>query len=72
MRVVQGFVCKVCRAGGTKVAEFHFEDSQLECVYEFAYLGDMLNDAGGMEQTVAARTRAAWMRFKEFSGILCM
>ena len=36
------------RAGGRKAAdEFHFEDVKLECVYEFAYLGDMLNDTGG-------------------------
>ena len=42
-------MCKVCRAGGRKAAdEFHFEDVKLECVYEFAYLGDMLNDAGGV------------------------
>ena len=46
---------KVCRAGGRKAAdEFHFEDVKLECVYEFAYLGDMLNDTGGVEQAVAA------------------
>ena len=38
-------VCKVCRAGGRKAAdEFHFEDVKLECVCEFAYLSDMLND----------------------------
>ena len=48
-RVAQGYVCKVCRAGGRKAAdEFHFEDVKLECVYEFAYLGDMLNDTGGV------------------------
>ena len=35
---------------------------KLECVYEFAYLGDLLNDAGGVEQAVAAR--AAWMKFR--------
>ena len=70
-RVARGYVCKVCRAGGTKVAEFHFEDSQLECVYEFAYLGDMLNDASGVEQAVAAKVRAAWMKFRELGGILC-
>ena len=50
-RVAQGFVCKVCGAGGRKEAdEFHFEDVELERVYEFAYLGDMLNDTGGVEQ----------------------
>ena len=64
-------MCKVCRAGGRKAAdEFHFEDVKLECVYEFAYLGDMLNDAGGVEQAVSARVRVAWMKFKEL-GILC-
>ena len=72
-RVAQGYVCKVCRAEGRKAAdEFHFEDVKLECVYEFAYLGDMLNDTSGVEQAVAARVRAAWMKFREFGGILCI
>ena len=71
-RVAQGFVCKVCRAERRKAAdEFHFEDVKLECVCEFAYLGDMLNDTGGMEQAVAARVRAVWMKVRELSGILC-
>ena len=30
----------------------------------------MLNDTGGVEQAVAARVRAAWMKFRELSGIL--
>ena len=43
-------MCKVCRAGGRNAAdEFHFEDVKLECVYKFAYFGDMLNDTGGVE-----------------------
>ena len=71
-RVAQGYVCKMCRAGGRKAAdEFHFEDVKLECVCEFVYLGDMLNDAGGVEQAVATRVRAAWMKFRELGGILC-
>ena len=70
-RVAQSFVCKVCRAGGRKAAdECHFEDVKLECVYEFAYLGHMLNDTGGVEQAVAAKVRAAWMKFRELGGIL--
>ena len=65
-------MCKVCRAGGRKGAdEFHFEDVKLECVCEFAYLGDMLNDTGGVEQAVATKVRAAWMKFREIGGILC-
>ena len=31
----------------------------------------MLNDTGGMEQAVAARVRAAWMKLRELGGILC-
>ena len=51
--------------------EFCFEDVKLECFGEFAYLGDMLNVTGGVEQAVAARVRAAWMKFTELGGILC-
>ena len=67
-RVSQGFVCRV---GGRKVAdEFRFKDVKLECVCEIAYLGEMLIDTGGVEQHVAARVRAVWMKFRELSGIL--
>ena len=63
---------KVCRAGGRKAAdEFGFKDVKLECVYEFVYLGNMLNDTGGVEQAVAARMRAEWMKFREHGGMLC-
>ena len=31
----------------------------------------MLNDIGGVEQAVAARVRASWMKFRELGGILC-
>ena len=55
----------VCRAGGRKAAgEFRFKDVKLECVYEFTYLGDMLNDTSGVEQAVATRVRAAWMKLE--------
>ena len=51
--------------------EKHFKDVKLECVYKFAYLGDMLDDTGGVEQAVATRVRAAWMKLRELGGILC-
>ena len=40
-------------------------------MFGFAYLGNKLNDTGGVEQAVAARVRAARMKFREFGGILC-
>ena len=48
-----------------------FDIVKLECVYEFVYLSDMLNDTDGVEQAVATRVRAVWMKFKELGGILC-
>ena len=45
-----------------------FASKKLECVL---YLGNMLNDTGRVEQAVAARVRAAWMKFSELGGILC-
>ena len=72
MTVAQGFVCKVCRAGGRKAAdEFSRQRHQVRMCL-LAYLGDMLNDAGGVEQAIAARLRAVWMKFRELGGILCM
>ena len=54
---------KICRAGGKKATdEFRFEDVKLKCVYEFAYLGDMLNDTGGVERAVAARVNIVYIR----------
>ena len=47
-RVAQGFMSKMCTARGRKAAdELHFKDVKLECVCEFAYLGNVLNDTGG-------------------------
>ena len=31
----------------------------------------MLNDTGGVEQAVAARVKATWIKFRELGGILC-
>ena len=63
----------MCRGGRRQAAdEFRFEDVELKCVCEFAYLGEMLTDTGGVEQAVAARVRTAWMKFRELGGMLCM
>ena len=63
----------MCRGGGKQAAdEFCFEDAELECVGELVYLGDMLNDTGVVEQAVAAKVKAAWMKFRKLGGILCM
>ena len=35
-------------------------------------IGDILSDTDGMEQAVATRMRAAWMKFREIGRILCM
>ena len=60
----------MCRVEGRQTAdEFRFEDVELECVGKFAYFGDMFNHAGGV--AVAARVKAAWMKFRELGGILC-
>ena len=43
-----------------------------KCVGEFVYLGYMLNDTGWVEQAIAARVKAAWMKFRQLGGILYM
>jgi hypothetical protein len=69
---VKGFKCKTCASGGRKALDrICCEGIELECVGEFSYLGDTLNDAGGTVQAVLKRVRAAWMKFREISGVLC-
>ena len=49
-------MCKVYRGRRRQAAnEFRFEDIELECVGVFAYLDDILNDAGEVEQAVAGQ-----------------
>ena len=67
-RLAQSFVC---RGGGRQAAdEFRLEDVELKCVGEFAYLFDMLNDTGGVEQAVVVRVRAVWMKFRAWKNIV--
>ena len=66
-------MCKVWRGRERQAAdEFHFKDVELECAGKFAYLYKMLNATGGVEQAVVARVNAAWVKFRELGGILCM
>ncbi|XP_046841875.1 uncharacterized protein LOC124435990 [Xenia sp. Carnegie-2017] len=66
------FECGTCRSGGRVAIEwFELVDVSLECVSEFKYLGDVLNDGGGCEQALRNRVQAAWWSFRELSGMLC-
>jgi len=66
------FSCKTCHNRGRKgPGEFNFDDVDLECLGEFTYLGDVLNDGAGVERAVVGRARAAWTKFRELNGLLC-
>jgi len=71
-RIAGVFECKVCKKGGRKqLDQFKYDEVELECVGEFCYLGDMLNDKGGVERAAIARVKSAWLKFRSLSGILC-
>ena len=71
-KAVQDFRCRTCKEGGRSEPErFRLEDEELECVGEFPYLEDVLNDGGGVERAVIARVKAAWYKFRSLSGVLC-
>jgi len=66
------FSCKTCDNRGRKGSGVFSSDGvDLECVEEFTYLGDVLNDGGGVGRAVVGRVRAAWMKFRELSRLLC-
>jgi hypothetical protein len=72
------FECAECilRVTGGAVAEFKDEeivltqDSKLEMVSSFCYLGDMLGSGGGAGEATRTRIRCAWAKFHELSQFL--
>ena len=64
------FQCKRCKGiarpiDGGPTTSISVEESELEVVYEFCYLGDMIDAGGGCERASTARTKAAWGKFKQ-------
>ncbi|VDL80180.1 unnamed protein product [Nippostrongylus brasiliensis] len=43
----------------------------IEMVDDFRYLGSDLSRDGGLDQAVIGRISAAWMKWRESTGILC-
>jgi hypothetical protein len=71
------FECSAClnhEASGAKPAEMKEmrigQDTVLECVDKFCYLGDMIGSGGGAEQASRVRARCAWGKFHELAPIL--
>jgi hypothetical protein len=45
------------------------EARKLDCVDRFCYLGNLIDDVGGVEQAIGIRVRCAWGKFIEFAPI---
>ena len=64
------FQCKICKRitrpiDGRPTTSITVEESELEMVYEFCYLRDMIDAGGGCERASIARTKAACGKFKQ-------
>ena len=68
----KNFVCKKCRSvvNNFKGSADEKLCDGVETVSKFTYLRDRLNATGGCETAVTARSRIAWMKFRECSEIL--
>ena len=71
------YVCRRCRGDpdvrpidGRTVTSDKVDDSTLEVVSEFCYLGDVLDAGGGCTRAITARCCAAWGKFKKLRPIL--
>ena len=67
--------CKRCKGiarpiEGRPSTGIAVKESELEVVYEFYYLGDMIDAGGGCERASIARTKAAWGKFKQLLPLL--
>jgi len=68
------FVCKICKEGRKVTAQggnFVLGGGVgLERVNSYCYLGDVLSSRGGIEESLAIRSRSAWNKFRELGPIL--
>ena len=69
------FQCKRCKGiarpiDGRPTTSISVEESELEVVYEFCYLGDIIDAGGSCERASIARTKAAWGKFKQLLPLL--
>ena len=72
LTAVEDFICPSCSrvrpVGGT--VDLVVDDEVVERVKDFRYLGDVLGSEGGSDRALKSRTRAAWSKWKEISGLL--
>ena len=47
------------------------DGDNLEVADKFCYLGDMLNSEESVHDTVIAKLRVGWEKFKDLSSVLC-
>jgi len=72
---VRDFVCPTCTRGGnqSRYADHSFivDDTRIEEVSSFCYLGDLIGVEGGAERAVRMRIAAAWSKWRELADMLC-
>ena len=63
-------IVSVCK--GSESVNLHDRSGErLNRVCSFKYLSSVISEDGGCVQDVKARVRAAWMKFRDMSGIVC-
>ncbi len=51
--------------------EIQLGDDKLNTVTTFKYLGSIFDSNGGAERDINNRTKLAWMKWKQLTGVLC-
>ena len=70
-----GYVCPRCQGkvrpiDGRPITEVPVDNTQLEVVDRFVYLGDKLSACGGCRLAVINRCGIAWVKFRQLLPIL--
>ena len=64
--------CMFCDwSGGGEGKEVKIQDSTINKVSHYKYLGSEMAEDGGVEVEIKARIQAGWNKWREVSGVLC-
>ena len=71
MKVSRSKTEYLCVNGGNDKETVKMDDTKMQRVKEFKYLGSTVQESGSCENKLKRRVQAGWNRWRKVSGVIC-